>query len=68
MKSEDRNEAEIRSYAIKELAFLYDVSVTTLTKWIDKFAGETGRTTERILTVKQVEIIFEKLGRPNKRD
>jgi hypothetical protein len=54
----------IRAYTHKELAALYDVSWPTFQRWLEPHAEVIGPKLGHFYNAKQVESIFEKLGRP----
>ena len=54
----------IRPYTTKELVELYGVSIPTFIKWIKKFEDELGEKQGWFWNIKQVRLIFEKLGKP----
>jgi len=53
-----------KPYSFKELETLYGVSHKVFKIWIEPFLSEIGEKRGRYFTVKQVEVIFDKLGRP----
>lgn len=55
---------EIKPYNLKELAFIYGVCRKTFKKWIEPFDEEIGDKKGRFFNIKQVRIIFDKLGIP----
>ena len=57
-------EIKIRPYTGKELAGLYGVSTRTLRSWLEPHKDSIGIRTSKVFTVKQVKIIFEKIGEP----
>ena len=57
--------AKIKAYNKKELAVLYNVSVKTLNHWIKPIENKLGPYLGRSFSVKQVEILFDHLGRPD---
>jgi hypothetical protein len=57
----------ITPYTSKQLALLYGVSKTTIVKWLKPFEKEIGERIGKIYNPRQVEVIFEKLGYPEKR-
>lgn len=63
MKKE-ANTTEMKPANYKQLAALYNVSHKTLKSWLEPFAQEIGEMRGRFFTLKQVQIIFEKLGDP----
>lgn len=56
---------EVKPYTSKELYNLYQVPRRTMEKWLKPFREEIGKRTGQWYTVKQVAIIFEKLGVPH---
>jgi hypothetical protein len=54
----------IRPYTHKELKALYDVSWMTLQHWLKPFEKEIGPKVGHYYNVKQVEVIFGRLGLP----
>ena len=56
--------AEVRPYSTKELSGFYQVPGKTFLKWLRPFKPDIGSKRGRFYTVKQVEIIFERLGIP----
>lgn len=53
-------------YTTDELAMLYGITSKTFLKWIEPFKNEIGQKIGWYFNVRQVNIIFEKLGRPEK--
>ncbi len=47
------------------LAHAYNVHINTLKKWIDNYPEIELNPNCRVLTPKQVEVIFDKTGKPN---
>ena len=60
------NKIPIRPYTVEELANIYGVTSRTVKLWIKPFKNEVGKKIGRLYSYKQIEIIFEKLGRPEK--
>jgi hypothetical protein len=58
-------EVSIRPYTHKELAALNGVSWLTFQRWLKPFADEIGVKNGHFYTARQVEIIFQKLGKPS---
>lgn len=56
---------KIKSSTRTQLAASYNVSLATLNKWLKKIEGLKIEPNTRILTPKQVEIIFLHLGEPD---
>ncbi len=54
----------LRPYCLKELAALYDVKPRTIKIWLEPFTDAIGSRIGRFYTIKQVEIIFDKIGQP----
>ena len=54
----------LKSYTKKELRKLYGISFRTWNEWTGKYKDELNLGNGYILTVKQVEVIFEKFGIP----
>jgi hypothetical protein len=57
---------QLRPYCLKELAALYEVKPRTIKIWLEPFATSIGEKNGRFYTIKQVEIIFDKIGEPKK--
>jgi hypothetical protein len=57
-------EMNVRPYSYKELITLYGVSQRTFKTWLTPFMHEIGEKHGRYFTVKQIEVIFAKLGFP----
>jgi hypothetical protein len=55
---------EIKPYSTRELARIYGVCDRTFLKWLKPFISLIGAKQGRYYTVAQVEMIFEKLGKP----
>lgn len=58
----------IKCYTHQDLMNHYGVSWPTLLKWIKPFEKLLGEKVGHFYTVKQVRIIFEKLGHPEQKD
>lgn len=54
----------IKAYTSKELATLYGVSIKTLRRWLQPHLAFIGEKTSIYYTMKQVRIIFERIGEP----
>ena len=54
----------LRAYTKKELRKLYGISFRTWNEWTNKYKDELNIGNAYILTVKQVEAIFERFGVP----
>jgi hypothetical protein len=57
--------SEIKPYTKKELALLYEVSSRCFSTMLIPFVNEIGKKEGWYYNVRQVTIIFEKLGYPN---
>ena len=62
--NENVTSINVRPYNYKELTTLYGVSQRTFKTWLEPFMGEIGEKRGRYFTVKQMEVIFKKLGFP----
>ena len=51
-------------YTTDELAQLYGIRTKTLLRWIEPFKNEVGEKIGWYFNIRQVNIIFDKLGRP----
>lgn len=58
------NVTDIKPYNVKEICSIYNISCKTFFKWSVFFGKEVGPRRGRYYTVRQVEIIFGKLGLP----
>ena len=54
----------LKPYSYKELITLYGVSQRTFKTWLNPFMHEIGEKHGRYFNVKQIEVIFRKLGFP----
>ena len=52
----------IKPYTLTELAAYYGLSCRIMTQWLAPFKEEIGKKIGRIYNIKQVEIIFKRLG------
>ncbi|WP_133994039.1 hypothetical protein [Dinghuibacter silviterrae] len=55
---------DVKSYNLKGLAELYEVSPKTMTRWLIPHKKSIGKRTGYLYTPRQVRVIFEKLGDP----
>lgn len=55
-----------QAYTTEELALLYNITKKTFLKWLTPFQNEIGQKIGWYYNIRQVNIIFEKLGRPEK--
>lgn len=60
------NAIEVKPYTISELADIYEVPLRTFRRWIQKIQHHIGERVGRFYNIKQVGIIFERLGLPGK--
>jgi hypothetical protein len=56
---------QLRPYCLKELAALYEVKPRTIKIWLEPFSLAIGEKSGRFYTIRQVQIIFSKIGDPN---
>ncbi len=65
---DDDRRVPVKSYTGKELQDLYNITMDTWTEWkrpLERELKKLGyRRNQRVYTVKQVELIFDRLGRP----
>ncbi len=54
----------LKPYSKQELADLYGIGIKTFKKWLQPFEEEIGYQCGRYYTVRQVKIIFKRLGLP----
>jgi hypothetical protein len=59
-----RNAMPVRAYTLKQIAGLYGVSNQTFKLWLKPFEKEMGKRIGHFYSVKQIEIIIDKLGTP----
>ena len=65
MENNQRNyQFHLRPCCMKELASLYEVKPRTIRNWLKPFEGSLGQKIGRYYTIRQLEIIFDKLGEP----
>lgn len=57
-------EIRIKAYTMQELAQLYQVNDRTIRRWLKPFRQEIGKREGHFFTLKQIRIIFEKIGEP----
>ncbi len=68
INTEGRDRIRLQPYTTEELASLYnDISIKTFIKWIKPFKEEIGKKIGFHYNIKQVEIIFERLGWPEEK-
>ncbi len=53
------------AYTLKELAFIYQVSMPTFKAWLDRFQNELGEKTGHFYSLRQLYIIITKLDIPS---
>lgn len=56
----------LRPCCLKELANLYEVKPRTIKIWLKPFEAAIGEKIGRYYTIRQLEIIIEKLGEPKR--
>jgi hypothetical protein len=56
---------EVKPYSKRELSHLYSVCNKTFSNWLEPFQHEIGKRNGRFYTVKQVDVIIDKLGLPH---
>jgi hypothetical protein len=54
----------VKPHTLVELAVIYEVDWRTLKKWLKPFEMEIGNKIGRYYSIRQVDIIFDKLGYP----
>lgn len=59
------NKAEVKPHNYKELEGLYGVSHKTFKKWLKTLVPDLEPVSGRYFTVKQVQLIFDRLGIPS---
>lgn len=61
-------QAEIKSYHKFEMAGLYNVTTTTFSRWMGRYEKDLKklgyRKSQKILTIAQVQFLFQNLGQP----
>ena len=57
---------QLQPYSLTELAALYNVTPRTLKLWLEPFLEPIGLKKGRFYTIRQIEVIFEKIGEPGK--
>ena len=55
----------VRAYTLKQIASLYGVSNQTFKLWLKPFEKDIGKRIGHFYSVKQIEIIIDKLGTPD---
>ena len=55
----------LKPYCYKELEMLYGISRKTLKTWLRPFWQDIGQKQGRYFTIKQVKVIFDKVGIPD---
>lgn len=64
MKQQGTVQEEIKPLNYKQLAAVYEVTHKTLKSWLEPFMGEIGEMRGKTFTLKQMRIIYDKLGEP----
>jgi hypothetical protein len=59
-----RGKAPLQPYTTEEMAELYNITTKTFLKWLEPFKNDIGEKIGWYFNIRQVEIMFEKLGRP----
>jgi hypothetical protein len=59
-------EAPFQPYTTDELSLLYGITSKTFLKWINPFKEAIGQKIGWYFNIRQVAVIFENLGRPEK--
>jgi hypothetical protein len=54
----------VKPYGKKELTHQYGVSICILNSWLKSFESELGNRVAGVYNIRQVKLIFEKLGVP----
>ena len=65
-KNEKGRQDYLRPCCLKDLAMMYNVRSRTIKIWLKPFEDAIGAKVGRYYTIKQVEIIVEKLGEPTR--
>jgi hypothetical protein len=58
-------QSEIKPLNYKQLAAVYEVTHKTLKKWLEPFTAEIGEMRGKVFTIKQIRLIYDKLGEPD---
>lgn len=66
MKQQTLVQHEIKPLNYKQLAAIYDVTYRTLKSWLEPFMEDIGEIRGKTFTLKQVRIIYDKLGEPKR--
>ena len=61
----NHHNAHVKPYCYKELETLFGVSRKTLKTWLRPFWKDIGQKQGRYFTIKQIKVIFEKVGMPD---
>ncbi len=65
-QKEEEYSFELKGYTTAELCEMYEISKPTFLKWLKPFRNEIGEKKGHFFSVKQIEIIVQKLGLPGK--
>jgi hypothetical protein len=65
-KTQKTTSLELRSYTPLQLSRMYEVSKNTFLKWLKPFEKEIGTRNGHYYSIRQVEIIIDKLGFPGR--
>jgi hypothetical protein len=63
-ETDKKKKTILKPYCLKDLQELYGVTYATLKLWLKGFETELGERVGRYYSIKQVKMIFEKLGTP----
>jgi hypothetical protein len=64
--SKIKESAPLQPYTTDELSLLYGITPKTFLKWVSPFQEEIGKKIGWYFNIRQVNIIFDRLGRPEK--
>lgn len=67
MNQQTTVQTAIKPLNYKQLAAEYNVTPRTLKSWLKPFVDEIGQVLGKTLTMKQLQIIYNKLGDPPRR-
>lgn len=63
-KTENKRFA-LKAYSQKEILAMYDISYSVFKRWIKAFETELGELNGNYYTIKQVQLLIDKLGMPS---
>ena len=61
-----KDRVPLQAYTTEELAYLYNITDKTFLKWLEPFKEPIGKKIGWYFNIRQVEVIFEKIGWPEK--